>query len=299
VTGRDMPKGKERRAAITWLMPLGTLIQFMLPRWVVVRIARPASVLVYHLNRKGRERLMDNCRHILGPGTPESEIRATTRRLFFHYVLNVLDLMRVPVMKRRVAALVDMDTLSVDRMMSENRGIVVVTAHMGNYDLAGVYMAARGYPMSAVVEPVPGGWAKTYDRYRGATAMETIPIPDRRAMIRALHRHRMLALVSDRDLTGNGLLCPSFDSHRYFPKGAAAYTLRLKTALLVAGMVFQHEPGRPPYRMVYKQLDFTPTGDMDADVNALTCLIAAEINDLIRRFPDQWLVFNAKWQQKP
>jgi KDO2-lipid IV(A) lauroyltransferase len=280
-------------------MPLGTLIQFMLPRWVMVRIARVAGALAYRFNRKGRERFMENCRHVLGPGTPESELRATTRRLFFHYILNVLDLMRVPVMKRRITALVEMDPSVVDRMMAEDRVIVVVTAHIGNYDLAGVVMAASGYPMSAVVEPVPRGWAKTYNRYREATAMETIPIQNRKAMIRALHRHRMLALVSDRDLTGSGILCPAFDSYRYYPKGAAAYSLRFEIPLIVAGLVFQHEPGRKPYRMVYKSLEFTPTGDTDADVTALTCLIAAEINDLIRRFPDQWLVFRAGWQQKP
>jgi KDO2-lipid IV(A) lauroyltransferase len=294
-----MPGSRERQAAVTWLMPLGTLVQFMLPRWAMVRIARVAGALAYRLDRKGRERFMENCRHILGPGTPETELRATTRRLFFHYVMNILDLLRVPVIKRRVRALAEMDPSLVDRMMAEDRGIVVVTAHIGNYDLAGVYMAAGGYPMSAVIEPVPRGWAKTYNRYRGATAMETIPIQDRKAMIRALHRHRLLALVSDRDLTGNGVLCPAFDSYRYYPRGAAAYSLRFNIPLLVAGLVFQHEPGRRPYRMVYKSLEFTPTGDMDADVTAFTCLIASEINDLIRRFPDQWLVFKAGWQQKP
>jgi lauroyl/myristoyl acyltransferase len=294
-----MPKSKERRAAITWLMPLGTILQFMLPRWVVARIARAAAELTYRLNHKGRERLMENCRHILGPGTPEPELRSTTRRLFLHYVLNVLDVMRVPVMKRRVRALVEFDPRLADRLMAEDRGLMVVTGHIGNYDLAGVYMAASGYPISAVIEPVPGGWARTYDRYRGATAMETIPIPDRRAMIRALRRHRMLALVSDRDLTGNGILCPTFDSYRYYPRGAAAYSLRFRTPLIVAGLVFQHEPGRPPYRMVYKQLDFTPTGNTDADVAAFAQQIAAELNDLIRRFPDQWLVFSAGWQPRP
>jgi lauroyl/myristoyl acyltransferase len=294
-----MPRSKERRAAITWLMPLGTIVQFMLPRWAVVRIARAVAELTYRLNRKGRERLMDNCRHILGPGTPESEIRATTRRLFLHYVLNVLDVMRVPVIKRRVRALVEFDARLVDRLMAEDRGLMVVTGHIGNHDLAGVYMAASGYPISAVVEPVPGGWVKTFNRYRGATAMETIPIPDRRAMIRALHRHRMLALVSDRDLTGNGILCPAFDAYRYYPRGAAAYSLRFNAPLIVAGMVFQHEPGRRPYRMVYKPVEFTPTGDANADVTAFARRIAAELNDLIRRFPDQWLVFNAAWQQKP
>ncbi len=294
-----MPGSKERRAAITWLMPLGTIVQFMLPRWVVVRIARPAGVLAYLLNRKGRERLMDNYRHILGPGTPESEIRAATRRLFYHYVLNVLDLMRVPVMKRRVTALVEFDPRVAGRLMAEGRGLLVVTGHIGNYDLAGVYLAAKAYPISAVIEPVPGGWAKTYNRYREATAMETIPIPDRRAMIRALHRRRMLALVSDRDLTGNGILCPAFDAYRYYPRGAAVYSLRFNAPLIVAGVVFQHEPGRRPYRVVYKSLEFAPTGDIDADIDAFARQIAAELNDLIRRFPDQWLVFKAGWQPKP
>ena len=294
-----MSKGRERQAAVTWLMPLGTLIQFMLPRWVIVKIARFAGDVAFRLNRKGRERFMENCRHILGPGTPESELRATTRRLFSHYILNVLDLLRVPVMKRRVTALVELDTTLVKRLMAENRGLLVVTGHIGNYDLAGVFMAASGYPISAVIEPVPHGWARTYNRYRGATAMETIPIPDRKAMIRALHQHRMLALVSDRDLTGNGMLCPAFDSYRYYPRGAAAYSLRFRAPLIVAGMVFQHEPGRRPYRMVYKELEFTPTGDMDADVTSFTGRMAAELNDLISRFPDQWLVFSAGWQQKP
>lgn len=280
-------------------MPLGTIIQFMLPRWVMVRLARVVGNLYYHFNRKGREKFMDNCRHVLAPGTPESEIRAAARRLFFHYILNVLDLVRVPVMRRRVTAMVEFDSREADRVVALNRGVVVVTGHLGNHELAGVFMAANGYPMSAVVEPVPGGWAETYNRYRSATAMETIPIPNRKTMIRALRQRRMLALVSDRDLTGNGLLCPAFDSHRYYPRGAAAYSLRFRAPVVVAGLVFQHEPGRRPYRMVYKSVDFTPTGDASCDVAALTRLIAAELNDLIRRFPDQWLVFKGAWQQQP
>ncbi|MBM3330842.1 hypothetical protein FJY68_03190 [candidate division WOR-3 bacterium] len=290
---------RERQAAVTWLMPLGTLVQFMLPRWVVVRIARVTASLTYRFNHKGRERFIENCRHILGPGTSESELRATARRLFLHYVLNVLDLMRVPVMKRRVLDLVEMDTSGVDNELSKKRGIVVVTGHFGNYDLAGVYMAARGYPMSAVIEPVPRGWARTYNRYRGATAMETIPIQDRKAMLESLRQGRMLALVSDRDLTGNGLLCPAFDAYRHYPKGAAAYSLRFGSPVIIAGMMFQHEPGRRPYRMEYKSVEFAPTGDTNADVKAFTGLIASEINDLIRRFPDQWLVFKAGWKTQP
>jgi len=294
-----MPRNKERRAAITWLMPLGTLVQFMLPRWVMVRVARLAGTLAYRLNRRGRERLMENCRHVMGAEAAESEVKATVRRLFIHLITNYLDLLRTPVLKRRVTMLVEFDPRLADRLMAENRGLMVVTGHIGNHDLAGVYIAASGYPISAVYEPVPGGWARVFNRYREATAMETIPVSDRKAMARALLRHRMLALVSDRDVTGNGMLCPAFDSYRYYPKGAAAYTLRLKLPIIVAACLFQHEPGRRPYNLYYRQLHFTPTGDMNADVSAFTMEMADALNGIIREHPDQWLVFNGAWQQKP
>jgi Kdo2-lipid IVA lauroyltransferase/acyltransferase len=294
-----MPRNRERRAAITWLMPLGTLVQFMLPRWVMVRVAQVAGTIAYLSNRRGREKFMDNCRHVMGAGTPEPELRAVARRLFIHLVTNYLDLLSVPAIKRRVTNLVEFDSRGVDEMMAEGRGIVVVTGHIGNHDLAGVYMAAKGYPMSAVYEPVPGGWADTFNRYRGATAMETIPVSDRRSMARALLKHRLLALVSDRDITGNGTLCPAFDSYRYYPKGAAAYALRLNIPILVAACLFQYKPGRPPYYMYYRRIRFTPTGDMNADVPAFTAEIAAALNGIIKEHPDQWLVFNGAWQPKP
>lgn len=242
---------------------------------------------------------MDNCWHVMGAETPESEVKAAARRIFIHLVTNYLDLLRAPVLKRRVTTLVEFDPRLADRMMAEGRGLMVVTGHIGNHDLAGVCMAARGYPISAVFEPIPGGWAKAFNRYRGATAMETIPVSNRRAMARALLRHRMLALVSDRDVTGNGVLCPAFDSYRYYPKGAAAYTLRLKIPIIVAACLFQHQPGRRPYRIHYQPLEFTPSGDMDADVSAFTMVIAGALNSIIRDHPDQWLVLNADWQQKP
>ena len=294
-----MPRNRERQAAVTWLMPLGTLIQFMLPRWAVVPVAEIAGAIMHRFFHKGRARFEENLRHVLGPDTPEREIRAGSRRLCVHYVLNILDLLRIPVLKRRITTLVEFDRRVTDRFMADGRGLVIVTAHLGNYDLAGAFLAACGYPISAVIEPVPGGWARTFNRYRGETAMETIPLTNRSGIARALLRHRMLALVADRDLTGNGIICPAFDSYRSYPRGPAAYTLRLKPGLMVACCIFQHKPGRAPYLVEYVPVEFTPSGNTDADVDAYTRVIVKAVNGMIRRHPDQWLVFNAGWQQKP
>jgi KDO2-lipid IV(A) lauroyltransferase len=286
----------EPQSPVTWLMPLGTILQFMLPRWLTVRIARVAGAIVYLLNKKGRARFEENLRHTLGAGATEAEIARAARRLFVRLVTNYLDLLRTPVLRRRVAKLADYDPRTLDAALAKGRGCIVVTAHIGNWDLAGAILGALGYPISAVVEPVPGGWARTFNRYRSATAMETIPMQDRARISDALERRRLLALVSDRDLTGNGILCPAFDAQRYYPRGPAAYALRFGCPVAVGCLVFQDRPGRPPYFVHVEPLDFTASGDMDADVLELTGAIAHRLNGLIGQFPDQWLVFRAGWQ---
>lgn len=278
-------------------MPLGTLIQFLLPRWAIQPLAPLIGSLIHRINRRGRERLADNLRHILGKQLDDSELNARTRRAFTYLVANYLDLLRIPVTRYRTADIAELDSRAFDRTLAGGRGAIIVTAHIGNWDLAGAFLAARGYKVSAVVEPIPRGWTRTFDRYRRATRMETIPIHDHRAIARALERNRILALVADRDLTGRGIKCPSFDSQRSFPKGPAAYALKHAKPVVVGYFVFQRQAGRPPYfAAISLPLEYHPTGEMSRDVEAYTQIIAHELNQLIAKHPEQWLVFNAGWQ---
>jgi len=295
-----MAKSAERQTPLTWLMPMGTLVQFMLPRWVMTRIARVAARLVYHVNHRQRARLVENCRHTLGPGASEQEIDQAVRRTFVHLITNYLDLLRIPVLRKRLTKLVYLDAAPLDPVMAQGKGTILVTPHLGNWDLAGAFLAAAGYPIAAVVEPVPRGWDRTFNRYRSATALQTIPIPDHAAIARALERHCLMALVADRDLTGRGLVCPAFDAYRQFPRGPAAYALRYGMPVVVGYLVFQHRPGRPPYLgVVSPPIEFQPSGELEKDVPALTGIIARRLNELIARYPDQWLVFRAGWREKP
>uniref|UniRef100_A0A7C4CAX7 Lipid A biosynthesis acyltransferase n=1 Tax=candidate division WOR-3 bacterium TaxID=2052148 RepID=A0A7C4CAX7_UNCW3 len=288
---------RERSLHLTWLMPLCTLVQFMLPRWVVVPIARLVGRVLYVLDSRQRLRLIENYRHILGPDVADARLQAYALQAMTYLVVGYADLLRVPVMKRRVSRIADFDARQIDAVLAGGRGAVLVTPHLGNWDLAGVFMGARGYPISAVVELIPRGWTATFNRYRNATAMETIPIPDHRAIARALERGRLLALVADRDLTGRGIPLPAFDAIRSYPKGPAAYALRYGLPVVVGYFVHQRKPGRPPYvGAIGAPLNFRPSGDADADIPALTRLIAHELNRLIARYPEQWLVFNAGWQ---
>jgi KDO2-lipid IV(A) lauroyltransferase len=278
-------------------MPLGTLVQFMLPRWAIMPLARSLGRLAFLLNHRQRRRIFENLRRTLGEQADAAALRRAAVSTFQNLAMNLADLLRVPVMRRRVTALVEFDDRNLRTVLAMNRGVVLVTPHLGNWDLAGVFLSALGIPISAVVEPVPRGWMKTYNRYRGALAMETIPIPDTGAIGNALERRRLLALVADRDLSGSGILLPAFGAQRSYPRGPATYALRYGCPVVVGYFVFQHRPGRPPYFAEVKPpLNFSPTGNYETDIPAFTRIIAEELNGLISRYPDQWLVFNPGWR---
>lgn len=276
---------------------MGTLLQFMLPRWLVMQIASVAGWLAFWFNHRQRQTLVTNLRHVLGPNVSEEKVQRTALAVFQNLARNYADVLRIPVLRRRITQLVSFDRRALDAALALNRGVVLVTPHLGNWDLAGVFLSALGIPISAVVEPVPRGWTETFARYRNATAMETIPIFNHRAIARALKRRRLLALVADRDLTGRGILLEAFGARRSYPRGPAAYALRFGSPVMIGYFVFQNRPGRPPYLAVVEPpLVFNTSGNIDADVNSLTILIAEKLNTLIARFPDQWLVFDAGWK---
>lgn len=286
-----------RNKTLTWFFPLGTLIQFVLPRWLAVQIAACVGCVAYHLNWRQRNRLIENYRHILGANAPEELLKRTALQAFKNLALFYADLLRVPVLKKKVVRLAEFDSTAFDRVLAKGNGAILVTGHIGNWDLAGVFLTAQGYPISAVVEPVPGGWMKTFNRYRSACAMETIPLTEREQIKKALEHQRVLALVADRDLTQKGILCPAFDAQRSFPKGPAVYSLRYDVPLVLGYFIRQNRANHPPYLGVIKDpIDFHPAGNLKEDIVNLTRIIARELNEFIRRYPDQWLVFKAEWQ---
>lgn len=278
-------------------MPLGTLLQFMLPRWSVIPLARLAGLLAFRFNHRLRARMLETQRHLLGPEADEPAVRRSAQRAFIHLAMNYADLLRAPVLRRRVTRLAQGEIGELDRVLARGRGCVLVTAHVGNWDLAGIYLTALGYPLAALVEPVPAGWSRTFNRYRSLMNLDAISMHDRDGIARALARRPVFTLVADRDLTGRGLLCPAFDSRRSYPRGPAAYALRHRMPLVIGYFVFRPEPGRPPYLGVIEpEIEFTPTGDLTRDVDELTWIVAARINRVLARYPDQWLVFRGGWQ---
>jgi KDO2-lipid IV(A) lauroyltransferase len=172
---------------------------------------------------------------------------------------------------------------------------------MGNWDVAGHYLAVNGYPLAAVAEELrPPRLSELFLRHREELGMRIIPLSRNghvgQQLKQLLSENWIVALVADRDLTGRGVEVEMFGATRRVPAGPALLSLTSDAPLLVCPVYtladgWQVRIGPP--------LELERSGDTRADVTALSRLMAAEFERAIAAKPSDWHLFQPGWEIAP
>jgi KDO2-lipid IV(A) lauroyltransferase len=268
--------------------------------FVSERVADACAVVL----RSRRRAVLDN----LARNAPDrsSEHRRLLRQTFRNLARCSLALLRVPLLDRQqVIDMIEFTGLDhLERAVVAGRGAILVFGHLGAWELAGVALAARGYPLHAVAEGGPGDQARfsEFARYRAGTGMRfreggptasTEMIPLGQSALRVRHVLRaggILALAGDRALSRTGSLVRFGGGRRLLPYGPARLSRRFGVPILILSILI--DPERPDvYRGRIEPLDLAGA----ADDSAATQLIADRISLTVRQHPDQWFALQAEW----
>lgn len=183
--------------------------------------------------------------------------------------------------------------------MAAGRGVIVVTGHIGNWELGGAYVAARGLPIAAIYR---GMQNPLFDAYlagtRAALGMETIRDASAvRRVPRALAEGHAVAFLSDQDALGlASTFVPFFGRPARTPRGAGVFALRLDVPVFFAACT-----RRPDglYRFSFTEVPVVRTGDREADVDRLVLACNHALEDEIRRVPGQYFWHHRRWKRQP
>lgn len=248
----------------------------------------------YLVGAGARRAVRRNLTHVLRASPPESAVRA----VFRHGAHNYVDVLLLPrIAPAALGTLIDFRGWEhLAAAHAAGRGILLVTAHLGSISLVGQMIQARGYPACVVVEPVqPPQLLALLERLRGSHGARPLPVGPGllRAVNEALARNEVVGLVSDRDVLGNGLPVTFFGAPTRLPGGAAGLALRTGAAVLPA-FTARLAAGRhvgwfePPIELIR-------SGNVRADIQANTERVTRVLEAAIRRYPEQWTVFQPVW----
>lgn len=176
------------------------------------------------------------------------------------------------------------------------KGVILALPHLGGFDFAAAWLAGRGVAPTVVVEAVePPDLFEWFADVRRAIGMEVIPLgPDAASgVLRALRENRVVCLLSDRDLAGDGVPVEFFDEQTTLPAGPATLALRAGATLLPSAVYFR--PHGHHFVKIEAPLLIERKGRLREDVTRVTQDLAWRFEELVRMAPEQWHVMQPNW----
>lgn len=277
----------------------------MLPEAGAERLFRRVADAVWRRDGDGVRRLHSNLRRVVGPELPEPELRALTRDAMRSYCRYWLEVFRLPSYGRR--QILDRFTLDGWEVFDAHReagtGVVLAIPHSGNWDLAGAWVCAKGYPLTTVAERLTadGVYRKFLDFRRGL-GMEILPHtggerPALAVLVERVRAGHIVPLVADRDLSDAGVEVEFFGGRTRMPGGPAYLALRTGAPLYT--VVLHYDGPRHCYGKIEGPIEFPATGRLAQRMAAGTQAVADAFAAGIAAQPADWHMLQPLWLDDP
>lgn len=187
----------------------------------------------------------------------------------------------------------------VEEVVSKGLGAILVTGHIGNWELAGAYVAARGVPIDVIARGMANPIFDAYlNRTREKIGMVVVKDTDAvRRTPRSLRAGRAVAFVADQGVMGlASTFVPFFGRPAKTPRGAAVFALRFNVPVLF--VVALRKPNGK-YRVVVERVEATSTGDRERDVDGIVARFTELLEKWVRTVPEQYFWQHRRWRRQP
>ena len=184
--------------------------------------------------------------------------------------------------------------------MTEHGRALLLTAHLGNWELLTVACRLTSYRLSVVQRPLDAPWL---DRLAtGLRERSHVELIDKRAalrpVLRALAAGGMVGILLDQNAARReGVFVPFFGYPASTSRSVAVLALRTGTPIVPA--FIRREDGGRHRVTVGPPLPAPVTGDLEDAVAVLTARCTEAIETAIRRNPEQWLWMHDRWRTRP
>ncbi len=275
-----------------------------LPLGWALRFAQAMGWLWFYVLPIRRRVALANVARVYGSSLSRARQRQIVRGSFVNTCMYVVEGLRLPsltpALSERLVARAGL--AHVDAALARGRGVIVVSAHMGNFDLCGASQAIRGYPVHVVVKTIHWPPAQRFiRRVREATGIGLVPPRNSRAQIRSLLRaNQIVAFLVDQHLPPHRAIVCDFLGHPAATTPAPV-RLALETGAAVVPVLLVRDR-RHGYHQLIVEPEFeltAPHATQEENLRHNTERLNALVGGWVRTWPEQWLWAHRRWKVAP
>ena len=180
-------------------------------------------------------------------------------------------------------------------------GVLVLTGHLGAWELSSFYHSLMGYPMGMVIRRLDNPLVDAF--VNGVRCMHGNRVIHKddfaRGLISSMRAGETVGILMDTNMTPpQGVFVPFFGVEACTASGLARVALKTDAAVLPGFLLW--DAGKNKYVLRFgERLELVRTGEADADVLANTAVFTAVIERYVRANPEQWLWMHRRWKTRP
>lgn len=271
-----------------------------LPRSLILPLAEALGALAFRFGKKRAGVARENIRNAY-PEKGPVEVDRIAEKVFENIAVVIFDFFRIPWLDdKSLKRLVEFDGVAhFERAMKKGKGVILLTAHFGNWEMMAVAVGRFLHPVDIVARELDSpvidklvNWVRT----RGGNGI----ISKERAMrklLKSLSGNGVVGILLDQNVQlSDSVFVDFFGTLAATNKGPAR--LASATGAAVVPIFNVREGGR--YRiMVGAELEMAETGDTEKDTEVNTQRCTKAIEEFVRAYPDQWFWVHRRWKTRP
>lgn len=259
-------------------------------------VAKFVSSLQYLCASKDRNIVKNNLKAIF-PADSDARIDFYTKQVFINFGKYLADFFRYSKIDRKfLKEKLQVEGLdNLDNCLKQNKGVIIVSAHLGNWELGGAVVGMLGYNIVGVVLPHKDKRVDAFfNSQRESKNLEVCPLGRAaHCCLESLKQNKIIALVADRDFTNHGIVIDFLNKKSILPKGPAAFSLKTGAPIVPCFCIRCEDD---TFKLIIEPpLNFDLTGNKEKDYEVITKKIALTIEKYVRQYPNQWYMFRRFW----
>lgn len=264
-----------------WGARLGTLMRRLSPRHYRIVLA--------------------NLRQAFGSEKSEQELHELAQACYTHLGKCLMEFFRLPRLgpeeiKRRVEL---RGAAHLEAALEQGKGAILLTGHLGNWELVGARLAAEGYPIVAIARAQRDSTLTDYIlKTREATGMKIYHRESAvRASLLALRSNEFVGMLIDQNAGDEGIFVDFFGRPASTAAGAAVFALKTDAPVLPTFGYRQADDTH--VAVIEAPVPLIRTGDHRRDVWENTARYTKIVEEKIRAHPEQWFWLHKRWKSRP
>jgi lauroyl/myristoyl acyltransferase len=272
-----------------------------IPRPVMHRGGRGLARVYYNFRAKYLRAARANLAVIRGAPEDSPEIRRLAFDMVSSHFSAWVDFLRFATRSREESALLVESVTGYSRIVEARlggKGVLLLTAHLGNWEIGGLMLAQVNQPIHVVLVPdIFPGVERERRRLHARCGVNEIrvdqTIAPTLAVLRALSENEIVAMQGDRDFDNTGIAMPFFGRPAFFPRGPLRVAMASGATVLPAFIVRGSGGG---YRAIVEEpLPIETAGERDAALRENLRRYIAILERYVRDYPEQWYCFYPFW----